>query len=37
MEMKDNEQHTLDKTVRQVLENLEIPLIADHWLLWRTN
>ena len=33
MEMKDNEQHTLDKTVRQVLENLEIPLIADHWLL----
>ena len=31
--MKDNEQHTLDKTVRQVLENLEIPLIADHWLL----
>ncbi len=33
MEMKDNEQHTLDKTVRQALENLETPFIADHWLL----
>lgn len=32
MEMKNNE-HTLDKTVRQVLENLEIPFNADHWEL----
>lgn len=32
MEMKNNE-HTLDKTVRQALENLEIPFNADHWEL----
>ena len=32
MEMKDNEQHAFDKTVRQALENLEIPFVADHWI-----
>ena len=30
--MKNNE-HTLDTTVRQALENLEIPFNADHWEL----
>ena len=30
--MKDNEQHAFDKTVRQALENLEIPFVADHWI-----
>ena len=30
--MKNNE-HTLDKTVRQALENLEIPFNANHWEL----
>ena len=29
--MKDKEQHIIDTTVRQVLENLEIPYVADHW------
>jgi hypothetical protein len=32
MEMKNNE-HTLDTTVRQALENLEIPFNTDHWEL----
>ena len=31
--MKDNEQHAIDTTVRQALENLEMPYIADHWQL----
>ncbi len=31
--MKDNEQHIVDTTVRQALENLEIPYVADHWQL----
>ena len=32
-EMKDKEQHIIDTTVRQALENLEIPYVADHWQL----
>jgi hypothetical protein len=31
MEMKNNEQHAIDITVRQALENLEIPYQPDHW------
>ncbi len=31
--MKDNEQHAIDTTVRQALENLETPYIAHHWQL----
>lgn len=31
--MKDKEQHIIDTTVRQALENLEIPYVADHWQL----
>jgi hypothetical protein len=33
MEMKDKEQHIIDTTVRQALENLDIPYAADHWQL----
>ncbi len=31
--MKDKEQHIIDTTVRQALENLETPYVADHWQL----
>lgn len=31
--MKDKEQHIIDTTVRQALENLEVPYVADHWPL----
>ncbi|MBL7816645.1 MAG: hypothetical protein JNL70_16610 [Saprospiraceae bacterium] len=31
MEMKNNEQHTIDVAVRKALENLEVPYKADHW------
>lgn len=31
--MKDKEQHIIDTTVRQALENLEVPYVADHWQL----